>query len=149
MKNYIRQERVKSWQPHLNFCRLIITIDDLKFRTPVARPKCLDKQCRPRSECFWIRASLFAILTRILWITVSMTNIFLRTEREMCSKFKNIYPTYLAYSLLAMNHFLNSQLFWHPPHVQTAQTQNHDRVWKHLNNTSTKTNGLAGHFSKA
>ena len=48
----------------------------LKFLTLVASQKSLDKQCRPRSDCFFkIRVSLFAILTSILLLPDVITNI--------------------------------------------------------------------------
>ena len=37
-----------------------VTENDLKFRTHIACKKCLDKQWRPRSDCFW-RSSLIRV----------------------------------------------------------------------------------------
>ena len=39
----------------------VVTVNVLKFWTLVTSQKGLDKQCRPRSDCFWSGSSLFAI----------------------------------------------------------------------------------------
>ena len=57
----------------------------LKFRTLVAIKIDLDKQCRPRSDCFWggvlSGSSLFASLMSILWIPALITHIFIEIRK--------------------------------------------------------------------
>ena len=54
-----------------------LIINVLKFRTLVACQKGLDKQCRPRSDCFF-RSSLI----RVFLFAIILTSIFLNSSPE-------------------------------------------------------------------
>ena len=55
-------------------------VDVLKFLTIVACQKGLDKQCKPRSDCFFRGSFLFAILASLLWIQALITIILFVRE---------------------------------------------------------------------
>ena len=61
-----------------------VTVNVLKIRTLVACHKRIDKQGRPRSDCFWrsslIWVFLIAFLKSSLGVPALITYIFLRTE---------------------------------------------------------------------
>ena len=74
---------------------IIATVNVLKFQTLVACQKGLDKQCRPRSDCFWrsslIRVSLFAILTSSWCIPVLITkNLVENRKRNVFEILENL-----------------------------------------------------------
>ena len=86
------------WQVFLYIARLIkglllwvqfltCMVDVLKFWTLVVCQNRIDKQCRPRSDCFWSGSSQFAILTGILWIPELTTNILFWGQKRNLFKF--------------------------------------------------------------
>ena len=52
----------KEFSMYNTFFFLLYTVNVLKFRTLVACQKGIDKQCRPRSDCFW-RSSLIRVFS--------------------------------------------------------------------------------------
>ena len=66
-------------------------VDVLKFWTLVACKKCSDKQCRPRSDCFW-RSSLIWVCTvcssdnHLVYFSPD-TQLFIWEQKEKKSKF--------------------------------------------------------------
>ena len=77
----------------------VLSVDVLKFQTLLACQKCLDKQCRPRSDCF-CRSSLIRVLSvcyiKKHFVTSNPENQhFLVSEK--CSNFLNIHYTSLIH----------------------------------------------------
>ena len=70
------------WKSHV----MAHMVNVLKFPSLNTCQKGLDKQGRPRSDCFWwsslIRDSLFAILTSILQISALKTNILFENRKR-------------------------------------------------------------------
>ena len=65
----------------------------LKFQTLVACQKCLDKQGRPRSDCFFRRSSLIRVFPVFHSKKHLDSSTDYQPEREKCSNFLNIYRT--------------------------------------------------------
>ena len=72
------------------------------FRTVILFFKGLDKQCRPRSDCF-LRSSLIRIFPFCYsdrhYVSSSPVNQDFIREWKKCSKFMNIYRTHLSLTM--------------------------------------------------
>ena len=85
----------------------------LKLPTAVASKKGLDKQCRPRSDCFW-RSNLIRVFpvykSKKLFVNSSLDNphFYSWKQKEMCWKLSSIYrnPWYISYSRHRPLHFV-------------------------------------------
>ena len=88
-----------------------------KFWTLIACQKILDKQSRPRSDCFWrsslIKVSLLAILTSILWIQTLISKVLFENRKRKVFKILE----YLQKPFLGPSIFLNLPtitIWWMP-----------------------------------
>ena len=99
-----------------------------KFGTQVACQKCLDKQCRPRSDCFW-RSSLIRVCTVCYsdkhFVNSSPDNKhFIWQQKEKCLKFYNfceinVYGMwYSLYCLNVGNQLIQDSSLTHLWHIE-------------------------------
>ena len=85
------------------------TVKFLKFRTLVACQNCLDKQCRPRSDCFWSLIMVFPVCySDKQFANSSSDNQHFRTHRPRSNCFWRSSLIRAFPVCYSGNHFMNS-----------------------------------------